>query len=138
MTESLGGAWVSVCAAGREEGGVHLDVDIVARDDLLAANGHDLNLDVDDADVLRAGVDLHQTGVHRLVELAEAGDEPDGACRAGQLGCLSIQRSARTLLDIAVGVRARATGHRAEQTDAVTEQVQHGTIDTMVDLQPSG
>ena len=69
---------MSVCAAMRKNGGVHLDVDIVSRDDLLAANGHDLDLDVDDADVLRAGVDLHQTGVHRLVELAEPRDKADG------------------------------------------------------------
>ena len=69
---------MSVCAAGREEGGVHLNVDIVARDDLLAANGHDLDLDVDDADILSAGVDLHQTGVDRLVELAKPRDKADG------------------------------------------------------------
>ena len=57
--------------------GVHLDVDIVARDDLLTADGNNLDLDVDDADVLCAGVDLHQAGVDRLVELAEPCDQSD-------------------------------------------------------------
>ena len=51
---------------------VHFDVDVVAGDDLLAANGADLNLDVDNTERLGADVDLHKSRVDRLVELAEA------------------------------------------------------------------
>ena len=50
----------------------HFDIDVVARDDLLPANGADLDLDVDNAEGLGADVNLHETGIHRLVELAEA------------------------------------------------------------------
>ena len=61
----------------------HLDVDVVARDDLLAANGADLDLDVDDFERLGADVDLHEARVDGLVELAEAGDEPDSTWGGG-------------------------------------------------------
>lgn len=63
---------------GGQMEGSHFDVDVVARDDLLPTDGDDLDLDVDDAHGLRAGVDLHQAGVDGLVELAEPRDEPDG------------------------------------------------------------
>lgn len=59
-------------------GDLHFDVDVVARNDLLPADGDNLDLHVDDAHVLRAEVDLHQTGVDRLVKLAEPRDEPNG------------------------------------------------------------
>ena len=64
----------------------HFDIDVVARDDLLPANGADLDLDVDDAEGLGANVDLHETGVDRLVELSEARDESDGACGVERIG----------------------------------------------------
>ena len=45
---------------------VHLDVDIVARDDSLAADGRNLDLDVDNTEALCAYVDLDQARVDRL------------------------------------------------------------------------
>lgn len=38
--------------------------DVGHEHDHLASNGTDLNLDIDDAQRLRADVDLHETGVH--------------------------------------------------------------------------
>ncbi len=60
--------------AGRMSGGrgdVHLDVNVVAGDDLLPADGANLDLHVDDAQRLGADVHLDETRIHGLVELAE-------------------------------------------------------------------
>lgn len=54
------------------KGNVHFDVDIVASNDDLPANGDYLDFDVDNTERLGADVDLDQARVDRLVELAEA------------------------------------------------------------------
>ena len=79
MTESLFGSWINGQPSVSYKVGfqlrtsdVHLDVNIVARDDRLTPYGADLDFDVDDAERLCANVDLHEAGVDRLVELAEA------------------------------------------------------------------
>ena len=59
-------------------GDAHFNVNVVTGNDRLAANGADLNLDVDDAEGLGADVDLDKTGVDGPVELAEARHETDG------------------------------------------------------------
>lgn len=41
----------------------HLDVNVITRDDLLSADGADLDLDVNDAERLCADVDLDKAGV---------------------------------------------------------------------------
>ena len=81
MTESLEerkgfNVWVG---SRSESGNVHLNVDVVARDDLLSANCANLNLDIHNAEGLRANVDLHETGVDGLVELSESSDQTDRA-----------------------------------------------------------
>lgn len=72
--------------SGDESGAQHTD-------------GHDLDLDIDDAETFRANIDLHQTRIdgcwfarsgpglsrrhydlHTFVEVTEAGDQPDGSC----------------------------------------------------------
>ena len=60
----------------------HFNVDIVTGDDLLPADRADLDLHIDDAKRLGANVHLNETGVHRLVELAESRDETDRTYRA--------------------------------------------------------
>jgi len=51
---------------------VDFDVDIVASNDDLPANGDYLDFNVHNTERLRADVDLNQARVDRLVELAEA------------------------------------------------------------------
>ncbi len=63
-------------------GNVHFHVHVVACDDLLPANGADLDLHVDDAERLCANVDLHETRVDGLVEFSEALDQTDGTLYA--------------------------------------------------------
>jgi len=57
---------------GRRERYIHFDVHVVPSDDGLSANGNDLDFDVHDAKRLGADIDLDQTRVDRLVELAKA------------------------------------------------------------------
>ncbi len=54
------------------KGNVHFDVDIVASNDDLPANGDYLDFDVHNTERLGADVDLDQARVDRLVELAKA------------------------------------------------------------------
>jgi hypothetical protein len=54
------------------KGNVHFDVDIVASNDDLPANGDYLDFDVHNMERLSADVDLDQAQVNHLVELAEA------------------------------------------------------------------
>lgn len=78
MTESLDEEKEEAVALAREKqvehktrANVHFNVDVVPCDDLLPTNGADLDLHVDDTEGLRADVDLNQTWVDGLVELAE-------------------------------------------------------------------
>ena len=63
---------VSICA-GYEwgKGDAHFDIDVVTGDDLLSANGANLDLHVDNVEGLGADVDLDKTEVHGLVELTK-------------------------------------------------------------------
>ena len=63
--------------------GVDLDGDIIAGDDRLSRDGCDLDLDIDDSNLFRVGVDLDQSGVDRLVELTESADQSDTTLRDG-------------------------------------------------------
>lgn len=60
---------------------VNLDVDIVASDDGLSANGADLDLHIHDAERLCTDVDVGEPRVYRLVEVAKAGNESHRTCR---------------------------------------------------------
>jgi len=53
----------------------HFDVDVVAGDDRLSPDWADLNFDVHDLERLGAHIDLHESWVDCLVELAEARDQ---------------------------------------------------------------
>lgn len=64
------------------KGDVHFDVDVISGDDLLSADGADLDLDVDDAQGLGANIDLDESWVDGLIELSEARDETDRTCEA--------------------------------------------------------
>ena len=77
MTESLDGN-ERVSEKGYVFGNVHFDIDVIASDNHLSSNGAYLDFDVNDAEALRAYIDLHETRVDRLVELSEASDQTDG------------------------------------------------------------
>ena len=66
--ELCGGEWR---LRSRGHGNVHFDVHVVAGDDLLPANGADLDLDVHNPQRFSADVDLHKTWIDGLVELTE-------------------------------------------------------------------
>ncbi len=79
-----------------------------------ARSGHTSNLDLDiDLDkTFTEGVDLDETGIDGLVELAELGDKTDIA-----------------LVDLLVGVGAEDTaGHGTDRADAGAEGIDHGTV----------
>ena len=46
----------------------------------LTSYGSNLNLDIDDFEGLGADIDLDETGIGSLVEVAEARDETHGTC----------------------------------------------------------
>ena len=58
---------------------VHFDVDIIPGNDLLSANGTNLDLHVDDAKRLGTDIDLNKSWVDRLVKLSKSGNKTDGA-----------------------------------------------------------
>lgn len=62
---------------------INLDGDIIASDDRLSRDGSNLDLDIDDSNLFRVGVDLDQSRVDRLVELTESADESDTTLRDG-------------------------------------------------------
>ena len=64
-----------------ERKGSHFDIDVVAGNDFLPSNGTDLDLDVDNAEGLGADVNLNETGVDGLVELAESRDKANRTCQ---------------------------------------------------------
>lgn len=61
----------------------HFNIDVVARNDGLPSNWADLNLDIDDAQGLRAHVDFRQTRIDSLVEFSESRDQADSTCDHG-------------------------------------------------------
>src|SRR6267154_6358083 len=69
----------------------HLDVDIITSDDSLPADGTDLNFDVDDAQGFRANIDLYETRVDGLVEVAESCDQTDRPCESRLEDGLTIE-----------------------------------------------
>lgn len=61
---------------------VHFNVDVIPGDDLLSADGADLDLDINNTQRLGADVDLDESWVDRLVKLSKARDEADRTCGA--------------------------------------------------------
>ena len=59
----------------------HFDIDIITGNDLLPSNGTNLDLDIDNAEGLGADVNLNETGVDGLVELAESRDKANRTCQ---------------------------------------------------------
>jgi hypothetical protein len=72
-----------VTRRAKKKGTLHFDVHIVASDHSLSANRNNLYLDVHDTKRFGADVDLDQTWIDSLVELAEARDESHGTWEDG-------------------------------------------------------
>lgn len=78
----------------------------------LLGHLHNLNLDIDLNKVFREGVNLDESGVHRLVETSEFGDEADIALGDGLVGVWT----------------ADAAGNGAEEADYAADAVNHPGI----------
>jgi hypothetical protein len=76
-----------------------------------------LNLDVDNAKGFGADVNLDQSWIHGLVEMSK-----------------SLDKSDRSLLNASEWVGKGAAGNGTEETDARTQAMHHGTIDSVRNL----
>ena len=72
MSKNMGRLVKEMVGNGEEVLYVHFDVHIVTSDDSLTANGNDLDFHIYDAKRLGADIDLGQSGINCLVELAKA------------------------------------------------------------------
>lgn len=96
---------------------VELETDVVFCRHTLLGHHCELDLDVDDAQALAAWVDLDQTRVDRLVELAKAADQADGA-----------------LSNLLEGVRARAARKLAQGARQSSNAVDKCAVKAVVDV----
>jgi len=93
---------------------VDFDINVVTGDHGLTTDSRNLDLDINDANILSADVDLNQSWIHRFVKLSKTCDQSD-----------------RSLLDISEWIRGGAAWNSTTETNTDTECLHHGAINTM-------
>lgn len=105
--------------------GAHFDINIITSDDGLPANGADLNFDVDNPQVFCADIDLYETRVDRLVEVAEPCDQTNRTLNPSQNMIRTLRRiAARTLLYISEWVWKRAARNSTTEPNTSAKTLQ--------------
>lgn len=106
--------------------------------DRLPSNGANLDLDVNLLQGFRAHIDIDQSRIDGLVELAEARDKTNRSWKKVLFITEEVSVKRGTLLDTLVWIGTEnATRDSATQTDDTAKALHQSTVDPMCDLELS-